>query len=76
MNTIDKKLLDRHLREYAKASARLVCLRDDLYPEGSKVSMFGRVEATIIRGSLYPDQVNTDKGHMGIRNIRLVPNKG
>lgn len=56
--------LQKLLIRYEKAAYDLCNERDRLFPVGAKVlSKFTGLRATVINGSLYPDQVNTTLGH-------------
>ena len=62
--------------EYWKASSKISELRAKIYPARVKVrSLISNTEATVIEGSLYPDQVNTTKGHMGWLHLIKLTNQ-
>lgn len=59
---------------YDRAAFNLIQRRNRDFPAGTKVlSRISNTQATVINGSLYPDQVNTDRGHMGWRSLEKLP---
>lgn len=63
-------------RAYDKAEGKLVTLRNELYPVGTKgLCKTTGFKVTVRPGSLYADQLYTDSGHMSWRNFELEESK-
>lgn len=76
MNTDEQEDLQKRLRKavrnYDKAHADLMVLRDKIYPPGTQVILMG-VQRTVTTGSLYADQVYLDRRmHAGFTHITKV----
>ncbi len=56
---------------YDKAEYALARRRDKEFPEGTKV-IFAGMEAEVVGGSLYADQILTNYGHMSWRCAKKV----
>lgn len=71
---MDKKEIQKLFRNYNKAEAALIDMRDKLFPAGTKVRSRINPEyiATVRNGSLYPHQINTDWGHMSWQCLEVV----
>jgi hypothetical protein len=68
-----KTELQKLLYQYEKAAHALCSERDKLFPIGSKVrSKWTDLTATVIAGSLYPDQVNTTMGHNSPYSLEVI----
>lgn len=63
--------LDKAFRAYGKAEYDLLKLRAQEFPPGTLVK-FDIFTATVKEGSLYPDQIYTDIGHMSWRNAKKI----
>ena len=63
---MNNKELNKLFRAYYKAEHDLIQVRNELFPPGTVVqcSLWEGATATVIPGSLYPHQINTDSGHM------------
>ena len=68
-----KTELQKLTAQYWKVAGELMIERDKLFPIGSKVrsKISGRT-ATVIEGSLYPDQVNTTMGHNSPQSLEVI----
>ena len=61
--------------QYQRAEGALTKKRDWLFPVGTQViSDNTGYYATVIGGSLYPDQINTTIGHIAWKNAKVVTN--
>lgn len=63
--------LGKLFRAYDKASHELATRRDIEFPAGAKVAFAG-MEAEVVTGSLYPDQIRTTMGHMAWRKAKKI----
>lgn len=71
-NQMDKEIYKLYLA-YRKAAAALTAKRNELYPEGTRV-IAPHIGATVTvkNGSLYADQIYTDRGHMAWTNLEIA----
>ena len=59
--------------KYHRASAELAAERNRVFPYGARVrSKLTGLTATVISGSLYPDQVNTTIGHLNPHFLEII----
>jgi hypothetical protein len=67
------KTVDKLHETYYKARDEMEIKREELCPVGCRVvyKLTGTV-AEVTGGSLYPDQINTTKGHMAWRYCKRV----
>jgi hypothetical protein len=65
--------LSKLLAKYHRASAELAAERNKCFPAGARVrSKLTGLTATVITGSIYPDQVRTTIGHLNPHFLELI----
>ncbi len=73
MSNQESKSLKKLLAAYGKAEGELIRYRNEHFPVGTRfVCNITELEFTVKKGSLYADQVMTDRGHHQFYNVRKL----